>query len=114
MKVAQDTNQSTEAKDKAREEKYTWKKIAPKDGEAKSKPYEDRTYHWCGKHKYWTIHTEAECTGVRVRGNHNSTSGTNHTQAMVTAVETKQTTPPAVKVAEALQSIVRFVADDTY
>jgi hypothetical protein len=58
--------------------------IAPKEGEAKSKPFEDRTYNWCVKHKYWTIHTEAECTGVKVRGAQTKISPA--PQAMTTAV----------------------------
>jgi hypothetical protein len=112
MKVSQGGTQSAEAKAKAREEKYAWKKIPPKEGEAKSKPFEDRTYHWCGKHKYWTIHTEAECTGVKARNAR--TSNTPAPQAMTTAVEEKVVPPPIVRVTEAMQSIVRFAADDTY
>jgi hypothetical protein len=41
LKVAQDTNRSNESKTKADKEKYAWKKVAPKDGKSKSKPYED-------------------------------------------------------------------------
>jgi hypothetical protein len=116
MKVTQSGgSQSKDAKAKAREEKYAWKKVAPKEGESKTKPFEDRTYHWCGKHKFWTIHTEAECTGVKPRGNrNNNNTNTTAPQAMSTAVEEKVPATPVVRVAEAMQSIVRFAADDTY
>jgi hypothetical protein len=61
----------------------------------------------------WTIHTEAECTGLKnsKRGTNNNT---NTPQAMTTSIEEKPATPVAVKVAEAMKSIVRFAADDTY
>jgi hypothetical protein len=112
MKATQGGSNNSDAKAKAKEEKYAWKKIPPKEGESKSKPYEDRTYHWCGKHKLWTIHTEAECTGVKVRGAR--TANTPAPQALTTAVEEKVTSPPAERVAEAMKSIVRFALEDNY
>jgi hypothetical protein len=94
MKATQGGSNNSDAKAKAKEEKYAWKKVPPKEGESKSNPYEDWTYHWCGKHKLWTIHTEAECTGVKVRGA--QTTNTPAPQALTTAVEEKVVAPPAV------------------
>ena len=39
------------------DQKYAWKKIAPTDGQKKN----GREYHWCGKHKAWTIHKQEDC-----------------------------------------------------
>jgi hypothetical protein len=46
---------------KARAKKYAWKKVPPTLSESKTKTFEERVYHWCGKHQMWTMHTEAQC-----------------------------------------------------
>ena len=38
-----------------------WKKVPPKDGEAKQKVIKEKTYHWCEHHMAWTIHSPKEC-----------------------------------------------------
>jgi hypothetical protein len=38
-----------------------WKKVPPKQGEAKQKINREKTYHWCEHHMAWTIHAPAEC-----------------------------------------------------
>jgi hypothetical protein len=107
MNVAMGNNRNNDNKSKAYDEKYAWKKTAPKDGESKTKPYEDRTYHWCGKHKLWTIHMEAECTGVKTRqGNNSNNTSTPAAQAMTTTIEENPPVTAAVKVAEAMQTFV--------
>lgn len=42
-------------------DKWAWKKVAPKSNESKTKRFNDRTYHWCGAHQAWTEHPENEC-----------------------------------------------------
>jgi hypothetical protein len=39
-----------------------WKKQAPTGSEPKTKAVNGKQYHWCIKHKMWTIHTATECT----------------------------------------------------
>ena len=47
---------------------WTWKKVEPKGGEARSKSVYNKkekkkmTYHWCTQHKLWTLHMNKECT----------------------------------------------------
>jgi hypothetical protein len=43
---------------------FAWKKVAPKEGEAKTKTVDGKKYHWCPNHKAWTIHSPSECHGV--------------------------------------------------
>ena len=38
-----------------------WKKVPPKDGEAKQKVINKKTYNWCKHHMAWTIHSPKEC-----------------------------------------------------
>ena len=44
-----------------------WKKSAPAEGAAITKHVNGKTYHWCGNHKMWCIHSERECTHLVVR-----------------------------------------------
>jgi hypothetical protein len=39
-----------------------WKKVAPKNNEATTKTVNSKTFHWCSKHKMWTVHKPTECT----------------------------------------------------
>ena len=40
---------------------YAWKDIAPKDSDPKTKEANGKTYHWCPKHKAWTLHKPEDC-----------------------------------------------------
>jgi hypothetical protein len=48
-----------------RENKYKWKQIPPKDGEATIKRVlidgVKKKYYWCVHHKMWTLHSPQEC-----------------------------------------------------
>jgi hypothetical protein len=44
--------------------KHAWKYIVPKEGEAKSKMYDNRQYHWCPTHGFWTMHRPEQCKGI--------------------------------------------------
>jgi hypothetical protein len=44
-----------------------WKKAVPSTGEPKSKKVNGKTYHWCPRHKMWTIHSSTDCTLERTR-----------------------------------------------
>jgi hypothetical protein len=57
------TTETNQSKNKKREIKYAWTKVPPKAGEAKSKSYENRMYHWCVNHKAWIMHKPEECQG---------------------------------------------------
>jgi hypothetical protein len=52
---------SKSKKDKKNKQNQEWKKIPPKDGEAKQKSVGKNTYHWCDKHKAWTVHKPEDC-----------------------------------------------------
>ena len=41
--------------------KWAWKKVTPCKGMKKTKQVSGKTYHWCTKHKLWTLHTPEEC-----------------------------------------------------
>jgi hypothetical protein len=43
------------------EKKWAWKKKPPKQGEKNMKTFQGKTYHWCMKHKQWTVHKPSEC-----------------------------------------------------
>ena len=49
------------ARNRNREDKFAWKKVAPTAGEALTKEVDGKTYHWCVKHKAWVLHKPAEC-----------------------------------------------------
>jgi len=55
---------------------YAWKKVPPKEGEAKTKTVQKKVYHWCINHQAWTVHSPAECKGVGFRGDDKSSSET--------------------------------------
>jgi hypothetical protein len=42
-------------------EEDKWKLVAPKSGEKKTKEKNNKTYHWCQKHKMWTVHKPEDC-----------------------------------------------------
>jgi len=51
-----------ETKSKTEEtEDKDWKNIPPAKGEKHSKKVGNRTYHWCAKHKAWTVHHPKDC-----------------------------------------------------
>ena len=53
---------------KKKDEMPAWMKIAPKEGEAKSKTVNEKTYHWCETHDAWVRHKPSECRGINFRG----------------------------------------------
>jgi hypothetical protein len=54
-----------------------WKKVAPKGNEATTKSVNNKTFHWCPKHKMWTVHKPAECTFAGRHGKYSDTSESN-------------------------------------
>ena len=42
--------------------KWKWKNNPPAEGDPSKKEVEGKTYHWCPGHKFWTMHSPAECT----------------------------------------------------
>lgn len=42
-------------------DKYAWKKIAPKEGKLHIMTKGSKTYNWCPKHAAWCIHTPEQC-----------------------------------------------------
>ena len=75
-----------------RDKKYAWKLIPPstESGKKEIKTFENRQYHWCTKHKAWTLHTDAECKGVGANKNRNQNSSTNNPVANTTNGPTVQ------------------------
>jgi hypothetical protein len=105
---------------KARAEKYAWKKIPPASGESKTKTFEERVYHWCGHHKMWTMHTEAQCDPNRRSNNQGAANNApaegvaTAPQAMSTNVVNNDTPARQVQVNEAMATLVRYANDDDY
>jgi hypothetical protein len=68
----------TEREPSRREQRAKWIKVAPKDGEPKSKTVEGKTFHWCegnGAHEpKWVIHEPSKCSGLK-----DASSGTEKT-----------------------------------
>ena len=62
--------------------KYAWKKVKPKQGESKTKVVNGKTYHWCDKHKAWTLHTNNECR-LSADNGEGTTEGLTLNQALV-------------------------------
>jgi hypothetical protein len=48
-------------KRKDNDKTWAWKDIAPKTGEAHTKTFRDKEYHWCPHHEAWTVHSASEC-----------------------------------------------------
>ena len=42
-----------------------WKKVCPEKGDPTKKTVKNTTYNWCVHHKYWTIHSSADCRGIQ-------------------------------------------------
>jgi hypothetical protein len=85
-----------------RDKKYAWKFVPPNTeaGKKETKTFENRQYHWCTKHKSWTLHSDAECKGVgafKNRGRDSSPSD---------PVTTQTHGNPTIKVDSALSSTV--------
>jgi hypothetical protein len=108
--------------DRNKAEKYAWKKVAPSEGDPKTKQFEEQTYHWCSKHKMWTMHKESECKGVSYRFNNNNTNTGTATptppavnpQAMTTNIVANDQNSPNLRVAEAMETIVEYTNDYGY
>jgi hypothetical protein len=83
-----------------RDKKYAWKLEPPTSeaGKKEVKTFENRQYHWCTKHKSWTLHTDAECKGVGAFKNRGSDPSTNQSSPQTT---------PTVKVDSALTSTIQ-------
>jgi hypothetical protein len=87
------TSSVENTRDKKRKEKYAWKKEVPKNGEATTKSFEGRVYHWCVNHKMWTMHKPEECKGVDFRrdnekGNNNIVANTATIMPIISTSET--------------------------
>jgi hypothetical protein len=61
-----------------------WKKVAPKANESTTKTMNSKTFHWCPKHKMWTVHKPDECT--LQDETENATTTTNPTLALSKAL----------------------------
>jgi hypothetical protein len=48
---------------KKNDQKYAWKTVPPKTGEAQNKVFQTKTYYWCTNHGtgMWTLHKPEEC-----------------------------------------------------
>ena len=50
-----------------------WKKKPPASGESHTKTVNNKTVHWCPKHKLWVAHRPDECKGIGSGATNNST-----------------------------------------
>jgi hypothetical protein len=46
---------------KNQKKEEVWKRVPPKEGEAKEKIVKEKTYHWCEHHMAWGIHPTKDC-----------------------------------------------------
>jgi hypothetical protein len=65
MKVESSKDNRGKRPTQQRAEKYGWKKVAPSEGDPKTKQFEDQTYYWCTKHQAWTMHKDSKCNGIQ-------------------------------------------------
>lgn len=65
---------------KGKQDKWTWKKVAPKDNESKTKQFGDRTHHCvAGTHQAWTEHPADEYKLKKKLQAEQQTSNSNNT-----------------------------------
>lgn len=57
-------NKDNKQQQKKKYTKPVWKTTPPKEGERSEKDNNSRKYHWCPKHKMWTVHSPQECKGT--------------------------------------------------
>ena len=65
----------------------SWKWVAPKSGESKTKVHKDRTFHWCLNHQHrdtkkkgmWVSHEPSKCKAKVGTGKPNQSQGDSHT-----------------------------------
>jgi hypothetical protein len=95
-------------------EKNAWKFIVPKEGEAKTMEYETRTYHWCPKHKYWTMHLPSECKLKEESGDRSNADIVHANTTTVTTSNNRVANRgnPTVKVNDALRTYIENIDED--
>jgi len=64
------TKKKKSDKNEYSKEKFKWRKEAPKNV-METKDRNGKTYHWCTKHKMWTLHKASECTLEISKDNNN-------------------------------------------
>jgi hypothetical protein len=86
------------------DKKWAWKDKKPKDNESKTKKVDGKTYHWCPKHKAWTIHSPAECKKGSTEG---------HARDQDTASTSNSTSSASsAKVLKLSNALVSIIEDD--
>ena len=88
----------SKVKPKSGDKEFGWKSKAPKEGEPKTKTVGDTKWHFCEKHKRWTLHTTEECKGHGLKKGEHGDKGS-----------TKPTNPKLVRAQEAT---LRFAERD--
>jgi hypothetical protein len=63
------------------QDKWAWKKVAPKQGEPLTKVVKGKTYHWCDEHPAWVRHTPDECELKEQRRNEQDERNANNNNA---------------------------------
>jgi hypothetical protein len=71
---------------RSNEDKFAWKLIPPKAGEERTKQVNEKTYHWCKKHKAWTLHSPQECR-LKEESSNEDEGGLQMDQAMTGILE---------------------------
>ncbi len=54
-------NKKDTSNKKNQKKEEAWKRVPPKEGEAKEKIVKEKTYHWCKHHMAWGIHSPKDC-----------------------------------------------------
>jgi hypothetical protein len=95
-------------------EKNAWKFVVPSDGDPKVKEYDGRTYNWCHKHGYWTMHHPSECK-LQADGKWNNQASETivaNTTSITAATNRTDARKPTVQVNEALRAYIETIEDD--
>jgi len=64
------TKEKKTDRNERRKKKFEWKKEAPEDI-TQTKERNGKKYHWCTKHKMWTLHKASDCTLEITKDNDN-------------------------------------------
>jgi hypothetical protein len=92
--------------------KHLWKYVMPKYGEAKSKIYDNRQYHWCPTHDFWTMLRPEQFKGLDYKLGQDKRADDVQSNASMAGKEDAKNAP-VVKVSDALFAYIESTSDDS-
>jgi hypothetical protein len=112
LSATQGQGRRTKGKDhNDRKGKNAWKYVVPRDGEPQSKMYDNRQYHWCLPHGYWTMHRPEQCRGIDFKPSNDKRK--DDIQANLAANDDGiDKNNPMLKVRDALRALIESTNDE--